>query len=73
MKFVLQSFIFHIIETNYQTTANKEIQEIKELNKLLSKYVDDGFFPGIQWQVNMNNDQYFGKYGFNNIETQEKD
>ena len=48
------------------------MQEIKELNKLLSKYVDDGFFPGIQWQINIDNDQYSGKYGFNNIETQEK-
>ena len=48
------------------------MQEIKELNKLLSKYVDDGFFPGIQWQINIDNDQYSGKYGLNNIETQEK-
>ena len=58
--------------SNYQTTSKKEMQEIKELNKLLSKYVDDGFFPGIQWQINIDNDQYFGKYGFNNIGTQEK-
>ena len=48
------------------------MQEIKELNKLLSKYVDEGFFPGIQWQINIDNNQYSGKYGFNNIETQEK-
>ena len=48
------------------------MKEIKELNKLLSKYVDDGFFPGIQWQINIDNNQYSGKYGFNNIETQEK-
>ncbi len=47
------------------------MQEIKELNKILSKYVDEGFFPGIQWQININNKQYFGKYGFNNIETKE--
>ena len=46
------------------------MQEIKELNELLSKYVNDGFFPGIQWQININNDQYSGKYGFNNTETQ---
>ena len=57
MKFVLQSFIFHIIEANYQTTSKKEMKEIKELNKLLSKYVDDGFFPGIQWQINIDNNQ----------------
>ncbi len=48
------------------------MQEIKELNQLLSKYVDDGFFPGIQWKINVNNDQYSGKYGFNNIERQKK-
>ena len=48
------------------------MQEIKELNQLLSKYVDDGLFPGIQWQINIDNNQYSGKYGFNNIETQEK-
>ena len=47
------------------------MQEIKELNNLLYKYVDEGFFPGIQWQININNEQYSGKYGFNNIETKE--
>ena len=31
------------------------MQEIKELNNLLNKYVDEGFFPGIQWQININN------------------
>ena len=45
------------------------MQEIKELNNLLNKYVDEGFFPGIQWQININNAQYYGKYGYNNIET----
>ena len=45
------------------------MQEIKELNNLLSHYVDQGFFPGIQWQININNEKYSGKYGFNNIET----
>ena len=43
------------------------MQEIKELNNLLSYYVDQGFFPGIQWQININNEKYSGKYGFNNI------
>ena len=47
------------------------MQEIKELNNLLSYYVDQGFFPGIQWQININNEKYSGKYGFNNIETKE--
>ena len=47
------------------------MQEIKELNNLLSKYVDEGFFPGIQWQININDQMYTGKYGLNNIETGE--
>ena len=46
--------------------------EIQELNKILSKYVDQGFFPGIQWQINCNNQIYSGKYGLNNIEKNEK-
>jgi len=71
LKFILQTFIFHIIVSNYQTTSKKEMQEIKELNNLLSYYVDQGFFPGIQWQININNEKYSGKYGFNNIETKE--
>ena len=58
--------------SNYQTTSKKEMQEIKELNNLLSYYVDQGFFPGIQWQININNENYSGKYGFNNIETKEE-
>ena len=45
------------------------MKEIKELNNLLSKYVDQGFFPGIQWQININNDTYAGKYGLNNIKS----
>ncbi|MDC6447964.1 serine hydrolase [Alphaproteobacteria bacterium] len=44
------------------------MKEIKELNNLLSKYVDEGLFPGIQWQINIKNEVYSGKYGFNNIE-----
>ena len=27
------------------------MKEINELNNLLSKYVDQGFFPGVQWQI----------------------
>ena len=26
------------------------MKEITELNNLLSQYVDQGFFPGVQWQ-----------------------
>ena len=48
------------------------MQEIKELNNLLSKYVDEGFFPGFQWQININNTIYTGKYGLNNIKSKEK-
>ena len=44
------------------------MQEIKELNKLLSKYVDEGCFPGFQWQINIDEKIYNGKYGLNNIE-----
>ena len=47
------------------------MQEITELTNLLAKYVDQGFFPGFQWQININNEKYSGKYGFNNIETKE--
>ena len=44
------------------------MQEIKELNQLLSKYVDQGCFPGFQWQINSDKKIYSGKYGLNNIE-----
>ena len=47
------------------------MQEIKKLSNLLSKYVDQGFFPGVQWQININDEIYIGKYGLNNIETKE--
>ena len=42
---------------------------MEQLNKLLSKHVDDGKFPGIQWQINIKNEIYSGKCGFNNIKT----
>ena len=45
------------------------MKEINELNNLLSKYVDQGFFPGVQWQININDNVYAGKYGLNNIDT----
>ena len=44
------------------------MQEIKELNQILSQYVDQGFFPGFQWHININNKNFTGKYGVNNIE-----
>ncbi len=38
------------------------------LNKLLTKHIDEGRFPGIQWQINVKNEIYYGKVGYNNIE-----
>ena len=48
------------------------MKEINELNNLLSKYVDQGFFPGLQWQINIEDDVYAGKYGLNNIDTKQE-
>ena len=48
------------------------MKEINELNNLLSKYVDKGFFPGVQWQINIEDDVYAGKYGLNNIDTKQE-
>ena len=48
------------------------MKEINELNNLLSKYVDQGFFTGVQWQININGNVYAGKYGLNNIDTKQK-
>jgi len=45
--------------------------EIKELNNLLAKYVDQGFYPGFQWQININNEVFTGKYGYKNIESKQ--
>ena len=45
------------------------MKEINELNNLLSKYIDQGFFPGVQWQINIDGIVYTGKYGLNNIDT----
>ena len=48
------------------------MKEINELNNLLSKYVDQGFFPGVQWLINIEDDVYAGKYGLNNIDTKQE-
>ena len=48
------------------------MKEINELNNLLSKYVDQGFFPGVQWQINIEDEVYAGKYGLNNIDTKQE-
>ena len=47
---------------------NTNCRKAEELNNLLSKYVDQGYFPGIQWKIDINNKIYVGKYGLNNIE-----
>ena len=39
------------------------------LNKILSKHIDEGRFPGIQWQINTKKEIYYGKVGYNNIES----
>ena len=44
------------------------MKEITELNNLLSQYVDQGFFPGLQWQINFNDNIYAGNT-LNNIDT----
>jgi len=48
------------------------MKEINELNNLLSQYVDKGFFPGVQWQINIDGNVYAGKYGLNNIDTKQE-
>ena len=48
------------------------MKEINELNNLLSQYVDKGFFPGVQWQINIDDNVYAGKYGLNNIDTKQE-
>ena len=44
---------------------------MEELNKIFSKHIDEGRFPGIQWQINIKDKIYNGKIGYNNIETKE--
>ena len=29
------------------------MQDLKELNNRLAKYVDQGLYPGFQWQINI--------------------
>ena len=42
-----------------------------QLNKIFTKHIDAGRFPGIQWRINIKNEIYSGKVGYNNIETKE--
>ena len=48
------------------------MKEINELNNQLSKYVDHGFFPGVQWQINIDDNVYAGKCGLNNIDSKQE-
>ena len=41
------------------------------LNKIFTKHIDGGRFPGVQWQINIKDETYSGKVGYNNIETKE--
>ena len=43
-----------------------------KLNKILLSYIDQGRYPGIQWQINVNDEIYAGKLGYKNLETQDK-
>ena len=47
------------------------MQDLKELNNRLAKYVDQGLYPGFQWQINIGDKEFSGKYGFNNIHTKQ--
>ncbi len=44
---------------------------MEQLNKIFTKYIDEESFPGIQWQINLKDEIYSGKVGYNNIETKE--
>ena len=41
------------------------------LNKIFTKHIDGGRFPGVQWQINTKDNIYSGKVGYNNIATKE--
>ena len=41
------------------------------LNKIFTTHIDGGIFPGVQWQINIKDETYSGKVGYNNIETKE--
>ena len=47
------------------------MQDLKELNNRLAKYVDQGLYPGFQWQIIIGDKEFSGKYGFNNIHTKQ--
>ena len=44
---------------------------MEQLNKIFTKHIDEGRFPGIQWQINIKDKTYSGKIGYNDIETKD--
>ena len=42
-----------------------------KLNKILLPYINQGKYPGIQWQININDEKYTGKLGYKNLETKD--
>ena len=44
---------------------------MEQLNKIFTKHIDEGRFPGIQWQINSKDKIYSGKIGYNDIETKD--
>ena len=43
-----------------------------ELNLIFQEYINQGKYPGIQWQIAHKNTSYEGKVGYKNMDTKEK-
>ena len=43
-----------------------------ELNLIFQEYINQGKYPGIQWQIAHKNTSYEGKVGYKNLDTKEK-
>ncbi len=43
-----------------------------KLNKILLPYIEQERCPGIQWQININDEKYKGKIGYKNLETKDR-
>ena len=44
---------------------------MEHLNKIFTKHIDEGRFPGVQWQINIKDETYSGKVGYNDVEKKE--
>ncbi len=42
---------------------------MKDLNDIIKPYIDNGLYPGVQWQINIKNKKHSGKLGYINLET----